>query len=212
MKQHTDDLGQRYEALRPCLDDITAALDIFVKAFTNGNKLLLCGNGGSQSDCDHIVGELMKGFMLSRPIDLEQQERLREIAGAEGERIASSLQGALPAIALSCHNALASAIANDIKGDMIFAQQLYGLGRPGDVLLAISTSGNSQNVLHACTVARLCEMQIVSLTGRDGGKLAETADVAIRVPATTVTQIQEFHLPVYHALCLALEEHFFGAA
>jgi D-sedoheptulose 7-phosphate isomerase len=189
-----------------------AALAAMISSFKSGGKLLVCGNGGSAADSEHLVGELLKGFLLRRPIPEEEFTALREIGGDAGEEIASLLEGALPAIALTSHPSLSTAVANDCKrGDMSFAQQVYGLGRADDVLLGISTSGNSQNVINAFYVARLRGLTTILLTGRSGGSLGDIADISIRVPADNVVEIQELHLPVYHALAIALEEHFFGS-
>ena len=205
-----DRLIERYPALAECRDDLRAVRDLLAATFRTGGKLLLCGNGGSASDCEHIVGELMKGFLKRRPLPAAEAERIVAVGGADvGGEIAERLQGALPAVALTSSVALGSAVSNDVHGDMIYAQQVHGLGRPGDALLGISTSGNARNVLHACVVARARGMRTILLTGRTGGSLRAHADVAIRVPADNVVEIQEFHLPVYHALCLELEEAFF---
>jgi D-sedoheptulose 7-phosphate isomerase len=202
-------LLQRYPDLQCCKDDIESAFELLKKVFQQEGKALFCGNGGSAADAEHIVGELMKGFLLPRPIPSQQRQRLCELSG---EDLGSVLQGALPAIALTGQIALSTAVANDNRGDMGFAQQVYGLARPGDVLVGISTSGNSKNVVNAFHVARLNEVKTIALTGQGGGVLAKIADVCIRVPALTVVEIQELHLPVYHALCASLETEFFGAA
>ena len=190
--------------LMSCREAIAQTLCVLVKCFENSGKLLLCGNGGSASDCEHIVGELMKGFLLKREIPGSQKKELGEIG--------DFLQGALPAISLTGHPSLASAVINDNRGDMVFAQQVYGLGNAGDVLWAISTSGNSKNVVNAVNVARLKKMKTIGLTGEEGGILAKECDLCIRVPADSVVAIQELHLPVYHALCAGLEHHFFSCA
>ena len=210
MVNHLDRLIERYPALVVCRADLDAAFDLFVGLYRAGRKLLVCGNGGSASDSEHIVGELMKGFLKRRPLPQEQAARLREVGGTLGIEIAERLQGALPALALTSPVALSTAISNDIGGDMVYAQQVHGLGVAGDALLGISTSGNARNVINACVVARARGMKTVVLTGRTGGHLLPHADVAIRVPADEVAGIQEFHLPVYHALCLGLEETFFA--
>jgi D-sedoheptulose 7-phosphate isomerase len=186
------------------------AVTLATRSIRAGGKLLVCGNGGSASDSEHMVADLMKGFVDARPLPVEERRRLSELAGADGRELANILQGALPAIALGSNGALTTAVANDLSFDAVFAQQVYGLGRPGDVLLAISTTGISRNVVFAAYVARLREMGVIVLTGRDGGTLAQLADVAIRVPADRVYEIQEMHLPVYHALALALERAIFG--
>ena len=170
----------------------------------------MAGNGGSASDAEHIVGELMKGFVKQRKVSEEYAQRLIDADAELGKELADKLQGALPAIALVDHVALSTAYLNDVDPMLGFAQQVNGYGKAEDVFLGISTSGNSQNILYACAAARAKGMKIIGLTGRDGGKLKEAADVAIVVPETETFKIQELHLPVYHALCLMLEESFFA--
>ena len=205
-----DDLVARLPALLVCREPIARSIELIDGALEAGGTLLVCGNGGSASDSDHLVGDLMKGFLLPRPIPPEEQARLHALAGRTGDDLARSLQGAIPAIALSSNGALMTAIANDVRFEMVFAQQVYGLGRPGDVLLAISTTGASRSVVLAAIVARLLRLRVVALTGRDGGELARLADVAIRVPADRVYEIQELHLPIYHAIARSLELRRFG--
>lgn len=200
-EQYFERLFLRYPALEGIRTDIAEAYRILEESYEHGGKLLTCGNGGSAADSDHIVGELMKGFYKNRPLE---GEKLKKI-GTLGEK----LQGALPAIALTGQIALSTAFANDVDPEMIFAQQVYGYGRMGDVLLGLSTSGNSVNVCNAARVAKAYGMRIISLTGRDGGKLKELSDVCVIVPAQQTADIQELHLPIYHTLCAMLEEHFF---
>ena len=194
--------------LRPRMEKILnkealdQSLSVLEESFRNGGKLLICGNGGSAADSDHIVGELMKGFKKQRPVPADMREKL-------GEDLADHLQGALPAISLAGHAALSTAFLNDVAPDMVFAQQVYGYGNENDVLLAITTSGNSGNVLHAVKVAQAKNMKTIGLTGPKGGKLKEAADTCICVPGSCTADIQELHLPVYHALCAMLEERFF---
>ncbi|WP_261381328.1 D-sedoheptulose-7-phosphate isomerase [Paenibacillus cremeus] len=203
-------LYEKYPELQEaCSADIDAAFEVLRASFESGGKLLLCGNGGSAADCEHIVGELMKGFMYRRQVPADYSSRLAAEYGDQGEYIAKHLQGALPAIALVSHTALATAFANDVAADLIFAQQVYGYGKPGDVLLGISTSGNSANVLHAVRVAKTLGMKTIALTGRTGGQMNGLCDVAIRAPWDQTPDIQERHLPIYHALCILLEEAFF---
>ena len=178
-------------------------------AFQQRRKLLICGNGGSAADSEHIVGELMKGFRSRRPIPPSIREHLIAAWPQEGAYIGEHLQGALPVISLSSHTALATAYANDVAADLVFAQQVYGYGEPGDVLLSISTSGRSTNICHAARVARTLGLHTIGLTGNDGGLLSTLCDITICVPRITVEDIQEMHLPVYHTLCLMLEKHFF---
>jgi D-sedoheptulose 7-phosphate isomerase len=178
--------------------------------FAGDGALLVCGNGGSAADSEHIVGELMKGFALPRPVPDDVRGRLSDADPVGGDGLADRLQGALRAISLVSQTSLATAIANDGDADMVFAQQVYGYGRPGDALLAISTSGSSRNVVNALRVARAQGLCTVGLTGRSGGAMQALCDVAICVPYDDTPTIQERHLAIYHALCLALELRFFG--
>jgi D-sedoheptulose 7-phosphate isomerase len=202
-------LLKRYPGLQACERELGAAFDLLVAAYQNGNKLLVCGNGGSAADSEHMVAELMKGFLKRRPITAEHATQLERAGGAAGTAIASRLQGTLAAVALPAQVSLITAIANDLDYDMVFAQQVFGLGRPGDVLLGISTSGMSKNVVNAAIVAKAFGLKSIALTGRSGGELAPLADVAIKVPADDVAEIQELHLPVYHWLSTELEATFF---
>lgn len=212
IEKHLDLLIRRYSILSVCREDIAKAYDILETCFAGGNKLLVAGNGGSCADAEHIVGELMKGFKLPRRSTEELAEKLRAVDPVRGEELAEKLQGGLPAIALSGHQGLNTAYINDVEngGLLMYAQQVNGYGKAGDVFLGISTSGNSKNVMYAAVVARAKGMKVLGLTGSKGGRLAEIADVAIKVPETETYMIQELHLPVYHALCLMLEEKFFG--
>lgn len=212
IEKHLDLLIRRYPILSVCREDIAKAYDILETCFAGGNKLLVAGNGGSCADAEHIVGELMKGFKLPRRSTDEFAEKLRAVDPVRGEELAEKLQGGLPAIALSGHQGLNTAYINDVEngGLLMYAQQVNGYGKAGDVFLGISTSGNSKNVMYAAVVARAKGMKVLGLTGSKGGQLAEIADVAIKVPETETYMIQELHLPVYHALCLMLEEKFFG--
>ena len=209
-----DELINRYPELNVCRDTLNEAVDTICKSFRGGHKLLTCGNGGSASDAMHIVGELMKGFILPRSIkefDSDFYERLKADYPADVEYFANNLQCAMPAISLVGETALTTAFANDQAPDLAFAQQVLGLGSAGDVLLAISTSGNSTNVLHAVKVAKLKGLITIALTGRTGGKVKNLADISICVPADSAHTIQELHLPVYHMLCLAAENEFFNS-
>jgi D-sedoheptulose 7-phosphate isomerase len=208
MKERLTLLLERYPVLQACQNEIAAAVDLLVAAYRSGNKLLICGNGGSAADSEHMVAELMKGFLKRRPIPAAHVAQLEQ-AGPAGKAIAARLQGTLAAVALPSQVALITAIANDLDYEMIFAQQVYGLGRAGDVLLAISTSGTSGNVSNAVLVAKAFGLKSIALTGRSGGDLAALADVAIKVPSDNITEIQELHLPVYHWLSTELEETFF---
>lgn len=203
-------LIDKYSELAVCKGDIERAAEALIACYSGGGKLLACGNGGSSADSDHIVGELMKGFMSRRPLSSEARKRFAAMYSAEGEYLAEHLQGALPAISLSGSAALTSAFGNDVAPDMIYAQQVFGYGRKGDVLLGISTSGNSVNVIRALQTANVQGLVTIGLTGRSGGRMAEMCDIAIKVPWDSTPDVQERHLPVYHTLCMAVEQHFFG--
>ena len=188
------------------------AYKILERCFAEGNKLLVAGNGGSCADSEHIVGELMKGFKLPRKCSAEYAAKLESVDPVRGAELAQKLQGGLPAIALDGHQGLNSAFINDVPGGglLTYAQQINGYGREGDVFLGISTSGNSKNIMYAVVTARAKGLKVIGLTGADGGELAGAADVAIKVPRSETYMVQELHLPVYHTLCLMLEERFFG--
>ena len=209
--RHLDLLLARYPDLAGAREDIAAAYRLLADCYARGGKVLVAGNGGSAADAEHMVGELMKGFRLQRRLPSEQAQKLLETDGELGPVLAAQLQGALPAIALDGHYALSTAYMNDCEPLLCFAQQAYGYGRPGDVLVGISTSGNSKNVLYAAVAARARGLAVVGLTGARDSRLAQLSDVCIRVPRTETYQIQELHLPVYHCLCLMLESRFFTA-
>lgn len=210
MQKHIDLLVERYPSLAVCAKEINDAFDILKESYSHGGKLLIAGNGGSASDAEHIVGELMKSFKLARKLPEEYTQKLKEVNKDYGEVLANNLQGALPAIALDGHFALTTAYMNDCEPLLCFAQQVNGFGNSGDVLLGISTSGNSKNVLYAATVAKAKGMKVIGLTGQKDSKLSELADVTIQAPNTETYMIQELHLPIYHCLCLMLEDYFFG--
>lgn len=205
-----EELVKRYSSLEVCKNDILAAYELLSEAYCNGRKLLVCGNGGSASDSEHIVGELMKEFKLKRKIYGDQAAALKAIDSELGQVLADNLQGALPAICLTGHSSLTTAFMNDANADLVFAQQVNGYGKPGDVFLGISTSGNSKNVLYAAVNAKAKGLKVIGLTGAKESKLMKYADVCIRVPETETYKIQELHLPVYHCICLMLEDKFFG--
>lgn len=209
VKIHLEDLVRRYPSLEVCCADIEDAFERIAASFASGGKLLICGNGGSAADAQHIAGELMKGFLKRRPLPSTIQKAFEQAGGERGRYIASQLQGALPAIALMGQDALFTAFANDVDAALVFAQQVYALGRSGDVLMGISTSGNSTNVMDALYTAKAIGMVTVGLTGSSGGRMADICDVAIKVPAISTPEVQELHLPVYHALCAMLEQEFF---
>ena len=210
IQKHLDELVTRYPQLSVCKDDIEAAYRLMEEAYTNDKKLLIAGNGGSAADSEHIAGELMKRFKTPRPAPQDFKDKLIAIDAERGPGLAKNLERGLMAIPLVAHEALTTAYINDVDGLGVFAQQLYGFGREGDVFLGISTSGNSKNVMSATVVARAIGIEVVGLTGEKGGELSKVADVCIRVPETETYKIQELHLPVYHCLCLMLEDRFFG--
>lgn len=209
--KHIDHLIDRYPKLIVCREDIIKAYDTLETAYSSGRKLLVSGNGGSASDSEHIVGELMKEFKLKRKVYGKQAEALKEIDAELGQTLADNLQGALPAISLTGHSSLTTAFMNDAMPELVFAQQVNGYGKPGDVYLGISTSGNSKNVLYAAVAAKSKGLKVIGLTGANESKLMKYSDVCIRVPETETYKVQELHLPVYHCLCMMLEEHFFAS-
>lgn len=208
--RHIDLLVERYPSLESAKNDIVAAYLLLEESYENGGKLLVAGNGGSAADAEHIVGELMKGFKLSRKPETDFAERLVAENQELGSVLAENLQGALPAIALDGHPALSTAYMNDCEPLLCFAQQVNGYGKSGDVFLGISTSGNSKNVLYAATTAHAKGMKVIGLTGAKDSKLKDMSDVCIKAPQTETYMIQELHLPIYHCLCLMLENRFFA--
>lgn len=203
-------LISNYPDLVECTASIEQAFEILQRMYKAGGKLLICGNGGSAADSDHIVGELMKSFARPRPLPDAVQHTLRTAFPQDGDKLSTSLQGALPAISLVSQAAFMTAYANDAAPELVFAQQVYGYGLPGDTVLGISTSGNSKNVIHALQIGRALGLHTIGLTGRDGGNMKALCTVAICVPADETAAVQERHLPIYHTLCLMLEEAFFG--
>ena len=210
LQKHIDKLLKRYPVLESCREDITNAYVIMEECYEQDGKLLIAGNGGSAADSEHIAGELMKRFKSPRPVPADFAEKLKAVDPIRGEELAKNLERGLMAIPLVAHEALSTAYINDVDGLGVFAQQLYGFGRPGDVFLGISTSGNSKNVMSATVVARALGMKVIGLTGTKGGELVKAADVVVKVPETETYMIQELHLPVYHCWCLMLEDKFFG--
>ena len=200
----------RYPALSVCLPAMESALGVLLEAFRGGHRLLICGNGGSAADAGHIAGELMKSFLLPRALPAEMAGALGAM-GEDGAYLLSHLEGGVPVISLCAHEALMTAIANDTAAQTIFAQQVTALGSAGDVLLAISTSGNSANCVYAAVAAKAKGMRVLSMTGAGGGRLAPLSDAAIMVPEAETYKVQEAHLPIYHALCAAVEAAFWGA-
>jgi D-sedoheptulose 7-phosphate isomerase len=202
-------LIERYPRLSPVRPSIARAYEIMAECFSRQGKLLVAGNGGSAADAQHITGELMKGFKKKRPVTDEFAERLRDINTEAADYLAKNIQRGLPAIALSSHVSLATAVINDIGGDIVYAQEVSGYGNSGDVFLGISTSGNAKNVLYAMISAKAKDLSTIALSGGTGGAMVDYADAAIIVPETETYKVQELHLPIYHTLCLMLEERFF---
>lgn len=210
MKDNVKSIGSklfiRYPKLENCKKDFVSVFDYINECYNVRGKLLVCGNGGSAADSHHIVGELMKGFMLERELPIDVKEAFRSYGA---EKLGVALQGALPAISLASETALITAISNDCESNTVFAQQVYGLMRKKDVLLCLSTSGDSENVVNAAITAKVKGGKVVSIVGANGGKLAEISDAVIKVPSTVTAEIQEYTLPIYHTLCVMLEaEHF----
>ena len=205
-----NELYDHYPDLTQCREDIEAAFNLLVKCYKKRGKILLCGNGGSAADAEHIACELMKEFKLKREVTREDARKICRVDPENSEFLCEGLQRALPAISLVSQMALFSAFANDVNIDMVFAQQVYGYGRENDILLAISTSGTSANVCNAARIAKAMGLGVIGLTGKTGGTLALYSNVAIRAPSDQTYRIQEYHKPIYHALCAMLEEEFFG--
>lgn len=202
--KHLDELIERYENLIDCENDIKKATNLLIECFNNGNKLLICGNGGSAADCEHIVGELMKGFIMPRTLSDELVSKI------DDKTLTDALQYGLPSISLVSHTALSTAFSNDQLPSAVFAQQVLGYGKENDILLCISTSGNSLNCVYAAKVAKAIGVKVISLTGAKDSKLSLLSDIVIKVPETETFKIQELHLPIYHAMCLAIENEFYG--
>ena len=210
VQKHIELLVKRYPQLKSIQSQIEQAYLVLEECYANGGKLLIAGNGGSAADAEHIAGELMKRFKIKRPVSKEFAEKLAEIDAVRGKQLADNLECSLMAIPLVAHEALTTAYINDVDGYGVFAQQLFGYGRKGDVFLGISTSVNSKNIMNATVVARASGIKVIGLTGETGGELAKVADVAVKVPEKETYMIQELHLPIYHCWCLMLEERFFG--
>ena len=204
-----DNLKKRYPQLIDVMPQISQAYDLLHHCFKGAHKLLLCGNGGSASDAEHIVGELMKTFVQRGSVSPQAKEALISSSSDRGAHLAKFLQPALRSISLTSHTALNTAFANDVDPNLIFAQQVFGYGDPLDVLLCISTSGNSENVINAAVTAQALQLKTIGLMGKTGGELQTYCDVSIIVPGQSTAEIQELHLPIYHTLCIMLEKQFF---
>lgn len=210
MTYSIEDLFQRYPVLEPIRGEIIQCLEIIKTAYTNGHTFFVCGNGGSAADAEHIVGELMKGFLKMRELPAEIQQKFKDEFGEEGASIAANLQQGMRAVALTSHPALSTAFNNDVDPALTFAQQLFSLAKPGDVVMGITTSGNSANIVKCLQTAKIMGVRTITLTGRDGGRCKELSECTVIAPSNETYIIQEYHLPIYHALCAALEEHFYG--
>ena len=208
--KHLELLIERYPALAVCESEIKRAIEAIIACYEKGGKLLLCGNGGSCADCDHIVGELMKGFLKKRPLDDSKKAEMREKCAELDDATLSKLQSGLGAISLPSITALGSAFNNDVDPELTYAQATLALGKAGDVFIGLSTSGNAKNVAAAARVARGLGLVVIGMSGEGGGKLATLSDIAIRVPESETFKIQELHLPVYHAICAEVEEYFYS--
>lgn len=206
--KYIQELISRYPQLKGIEGRISCAVDTIYEAYQQDGKLMIAGNGGSAADAEHIVGELMKGFLKRRKISQDAKERFMSISSEKAEILIDNLQGGLPAIALTSHLALNTAVINDNNGNMSFAQQVFSLGKKNDVFLAISTSGNSENVILSAIVAKVMGMKVIGLTGESGGELKKYADVLLNVPEIETFKIQELHLPVYHCICAELEDRY----
>lgn len=210
LEEYVDLTIKRYPSLATIKQDIIDGYLVLEQGYLRGGKLLVAGNGGSAADSEHIAGELMKRFKKPRPVSEEMAKRLISVDCVRGKELAKKLECGLMTIPLVAYEALSTAYINDVDAKGIFAQQLFGFGREGDVFLAISTSGNSENVINATVVARALKMKVVALTGATGGELAKVADICVKVPETETYMVQEYHLPIYHCWCLMLEDNFFG--
>lgn len=207
--RYLEELTERYPVLKAVRKDVLSAYECLKECYEDGGKVLIAGNGGSCADSEHMVGELMKGFVKRRPVSEEFAAALENADPVRGRELASSLQGGLPAMALTGHPGLSTAFLNDVNGEMIYAQQIYGYGKKGDVFIGISTSGNSKNIMYAIAVAKARGIKTIGLSGKDGGQLGKACDIPVIVPEMETYKIQELHLPVYHTLCLMLEEYFY---
>lgn len=205
-----NELLSRYPQLNSCKEDIEEAVKAIIDCYKKGGKLILCGNGGSCADCDHIVGELMKGFLKLRPLSDEQKTEMKNNCDLVDDELLSKLQGGLPAISLPSITALNSAFCNDVDPELIYAQPLMSLANENDILIGISTSGNSKNVFGAVKVAKALGIKVIGLSGKAGGKLKKFADICICAPETETFKIQELHLPIYHYICATIEDYFFN--
>lgn len=211
MSIQLDHLLKRYPVLEECRNEIQLADEMMWQTYRADGKILVCGNGGSCADSDHIVGELMKGFLQKRPMNGEQAARFREVLGEDGEEMIEKLQCGIPTISLPAQSAILSAFANDVNAELVYAQMVFGYAKAGDLLIGLSTSGNSRNVVAAAKVAKVMSANTLALTGMGESKLSQICDCTVRVPESETYKIQELHLPVYHFLCASLENRIFGS-
>ncbi|MCL4415187.1 MAG: SIS domain-containing protein [Actinobacteria bacterium] len=209
MKKYLSNLIQKYPEIEECAADINLAIELMRSSINSKGKVLTCGNGGSASDAEHIVGELMKGFMHPRNLESKEIESIMQLYHETGSEIVKNLQKPIPAISLTSNMSFITAYSNDVNPEYIFAQQVYGLGNKGDVLLCLSTSGNSKNVINAAMVAKVKGVNIIGFTGKNGGILKEYADVPIKAPSLITPEIQEYHIAIYHTICAQIEEDIF---
>lgn len=210
MIREVEQLLERYPELAVCRGAMENMIEMVSEAFSRGGTLFICGNGGSAADAEHICGEFLKGFLMLRPLEEEHRERFKALFGEDGAAVAAKLQNGLRSISLLSHPAYLSAFANDVDAELVFGQQLWALGREGDLLLAISTGGCAANVKRAMMVAKARGMRSVLLTGNRHGSCEAYADCVVGVPDSETYRIQELHLPIYHTLCMAVESRFFG--
>jgi phosphoheptose isomerase len=210
IEMHIDLLCKNYPQLNVIKKSVLEATKKIISCYSAGGKLLICGNGGSSADSDHFAAELMKSFELKRPLEDSMKQRLAEIAPRKGRILGEKLDHSLPVISLASNNALITAIANDTDPEMIFAQQVIGFGNEGDVLIGLSTSGNSTNVIDACITAKALNLSVIGITGKTGGKMKQYCDVLINVPEERTALVQELHLPVLHTICRIIEVHFYS--
>ncbi len=207
---HLDILCQRYPVLSGLKGSIADASKMIMKCYSGGGKLLVCGNGGSSADAEHFTAELMKSFEKERPLDQSLIDRLYEISSSRGGFLGEKLNHALPAISLSSNTALSTAISNDTGPSLVFAQQIIGYGNEGDILIGLSTSGNSANVIDACITAKALNLNVIGMTGHTGGKMKQYCDLIINVPETRTAWVQELCMPVLHTICIIVEDYFYG--
>jgi D-sedoheptulose 7-phosphate isomerase len=209
-REFLDELVVRHPRVKNLIPAIEAAIDAMYQSYLNGGTMLFCGNGGSAADSEHIVGELMKGFVLPRPITSDLKHKLEDLFPSDSEYLSKYLQRGMPAISLVSQTALSTAFSNDNAPDLVFAQQVLGYGKKGDIFFGITTSGNSKNVVYAAEVAKALGLTVIGLTGESGGKMKDISDILINVPEKETFKVQELHLPIYHIICLCLENRIFG--